>query len=68
LANTSAHYQINVGLLDPIVPPSLSADLDSALSGLHRSHEYYTYVDGRHNLLAQRDLIWSRSLALLKKS
>ncbi|MBX4197171.1 alpha/beta fold hydrolase [Candidatus Saccharibacteria bacterium] len=67
--NTSAvNFQIHVGLLDPLVPIQLSADLDDDLSALHHTHEYYTYADGGHSLLAPRQLIWSRSLALFKRS
>lgn len=66
LANTSTNFDINVGLLDPVVPPALSADLDANLTALHRSHEYYVYDQGRHNLFEQRPQIWSRSLVVLK--
>lgn len=68
LGTTAVNYQIHAGLLDPLVPPQLSADLDNDLSSLQRSHEYYTYDNGRHGLIEQRQLIWSRSLALYKKS
>ena len=68
LATTAVYYQIHVGLLDPVVPPALSADLDGDLNNLHRSHDFFTYPDGRHSLFAQRQLIWSRSLSILKKS
>jgi predicted esterase len=67
LNGTAVSYQINSGLLDSVVPPQLSADLDAELTAIHRSHEYYTYADGGHSLAAQRPLIWSRSLSWLKK-
>lgn len=67
LDQTSTTYQIHVGLQDPVVPPELSADFDSDLNSLKRSHGYYTYPDGRHSLLPQRQLIWARSLQALQK-
>lgn len=63
-----AHIQINEGALDQVVPPELSADLDTALSRQHIKHEYYLYPDGDHSLSAQRPLIWARSLKLLQTS
>jgi len=66
LGQTSTFYQIHVGSLDTVVPPKFSADLDSQLTSLHHSHGYYVYADGKHSLAAQRQLIWNRSLALLK--
>jgi uncharacterized protein len=67
LDKTSTNIQIHVGSLDPVVPPELSADLDADLNGLHIAHQYYVYQDGRHGLMLQRSLIWSRSLAVLQK-
>jgi uncharacterized protein len=67
LSNTSVRYQIHVGAQDPVVPPVFSAQLDGDLTALKRSHEYYSYDTGNHNLLAQRPLIWSRSLAFLRQ-
>ena len=68
LGSTAVNYQIHMGLLDTVVPLQLSYDLDNDLKAINRAHEFYTYSDGRHNLLAQRDIIWARSLALLKKT
>jgi dipeptidyl aminopeptidase/acylaminoacyl peptidase len=68
LNQSNCVYQIHVGQLDGVVPPELSSDLDSQLSDLHRTHEYYVYADGRHSLAAQRPQIWARSLALLRKT
>ena len=60
-----AHLQIHVGLDDQVVPPEFSADLDKALTNAGIAHQYFRYPGGVHSLLAQRDLIWSRSLQLL---
>jgi dipeptidyl aminopeptidase/acylaminoacyl peptidase len=60
--------QINVGSNDAIVPPHLSADLDSALSAAHKTHQYYVYDGADHGLALPRDLIWSRSLKALQAS
>jgi dipeptidyl aminopeptidase/acylaminoacyl peptidase len=66
LSHLTANVQIHVGLQDSVIPPHLSADLDAALSAAHKHHEYYVYPDGRHGLAAERDFVWSRSLAILK--
>lgn len=63
-----ARLQIHVGLDDKIVHPEFSADLDKALTDAGVVHQYFRYPGGMHSLLAQRDLIWSRSLELLEKS
>ena len=68
LNQSNSFYQIHVGELDSVVPPRLSADFDSQLTALHRSHDYYVYADGKHSLATQRPLIWSRSLALLRSN
>lgn len=60
------HVQIHVGELDQTVPPQLSADLDSALTRAHITHDYYVYPGGTHGLGAQRGLIYARSLQILK--
>jgi uncharacterized protein len=67
LSATDTNIQIHVGSLDSTVPPQLSADLDADLNAVHKSHQYYAYQDGRHGLMAQRSLIWSRSLVVLQK-
>jgi len=66
LAQTNAKFQIHSGALDNIVPPALSKELDDRLTSLKRAHEYYLYPNGLHSLIAQRDLIWSRSLKLMQ--
>jgi dipeptidyl aminopeptidase/acylaminoacyl peptidase len=66
IKNMKAHIQIHVGLLDQIVPPQLSADLDTALNNAHIKHEYYVYPDGAHALGAQRNVILQRSLGALQ--
>jgi pimeloyl-ACP methyl ester carboxylesterase len=63
-----AHIQIHVGSLDQVVPPQLSADLDTALNNAHIKHDYYIYPDGAHSLAPQRNLIWQRSLQALQAS
>jgi dipeptidyl aminopeptidase/acylaminoacyl peptidase len=68
LSRTTANIQIHVGLLDTTVPPELSADLDADLSAIHKNHQYYVYQDGRHGLVAERSVIWLRSLALLQRN
>lgn len=68
LKNSKAHFQIHVGTDDEIVPPEFSAELDSALTKAHKDHEYYVYPGAGHGLVAQRSLIWSRSLAALGKT
>ncbi len=65
---TATRFQIQTGELDEIVPPALSEEFDAYLTSLHHSHEYYVYPDGKHSLIAQRNLIWGRSLAYLRKS
>jgi dipeptidyl aminopeptidase/acylaminoacyl peptidase len=60
-----AHIQIHVGLADTTVPPVFSADLNAALDRADVKHQYFTYQSGEHSLLAQRDIIWDRSLKLL---
>lgn len=60
-----ARLQIHVGLNDRTVSPEFSADLDAALTAGHIRHQYFAYPEGNHSLLAERSLIWSRSLALL---
>lgn len=67
LDDASANIQIHVGLLDATVPPQLSADLDAALSAIHKPHQYYVYSDGHHGLMIQRSQIWARSLSALQK-
>ncbi|MDB5161241.1 MAG: putative peptidase [Candidatus Saccharibacteria bacterium] len=66
LSGTKAHIQIHVGTADQIVPPRFSADLNEALNNANKPHEYYVYTGAGHGLVAQRSLIWQRSLALLK--
>ena len=68
LTRIKARIQIHVGLDDHTVPPEFSADLDSSLTKDHIDHQYFTYPDGSHSLIPQRDLIWSRSLQLLISS
>ena len=65
LTDTHAHIQINVGTADKVVPPHFSADLNQTLNRLKKPHDYYVYQGGTHGLLAQRQLIWDRSLRLL---
>jgi uncharacterized protein len=65
VSQIKAHVQIHVGLEDATVPPEFSADLDTAFNQHQIKHDYFTYPDGPHSLLPQRDLIWSRSLELL---
>ncbi|HET6863987.1 MAG TPA: alpha/beta fold hydrolase [Candidatus Saccharimonadales bacterium] len=67
LSRVKARIQIHVGLDDHTVPPEFSADLDSALTKEHIEHQYFTYPDGTHSLIPQRDMIWSRSLQLLTR-
>ncbi len=67
LGHTAAHYQINVGAMDRVVPPDLSAELDSELTSLHRAHQYYIYADGDHGLINKRPLIWNRSLTVMNQ-
>lgn len=67
LDKTSALIQIHVGAKDAVVPSHFSKDLDEELNKNQKSHEYYVYNDGDHGLVAQRDQIWQRSLALLNK-
>jgi len=62
LSNMVSQVQINVGSDDTIVPPQLSADLDSALSAAHKTHQYYVYDGADHGLAQPRALIWARSL------
>lgn len=61
-----AHIQIHAGSLDQIVPPEFSADLDSALTKDKIKHDYYIYADGQHDLIAERTIIWARSLQVLQ--
>ena len=68
LGEMVSKIQINVGLADTIVPPQLSADLDSALSAVHRTHQYYVYDGADHGLAQPRGLIWARSLKYLSAS
>lgn len=65
LADSQSFYQIHVGTDDKIVPPKFSADLDRALTNLHKSHEYFVYPGGNHSLGSERPQIYSRSLARL---
>lgn len=67
LSHSQAHFQIHVGTDDAIVPPEFSAELDQALTKANKSHEYYVYDGGGHGLVAERSIIWSRSLAALLK-
>jgi dipeptidyl aminopeptidase/acylaminoacyl peptidase len=62
VSRIKAHVQVHTGLLDQVVPPEFSADLDAAMSKGHIKHDYYVYPDGTHSLIGNRDLIWSRSL------
>ncbi|MGH9637753.1 MAG: alpha/beta hydrolase family protein, partial [Candidatus Angelobacter sp.] len=66
LTGSAVTYQINVGLKDNIVPPVLSADLNSAMNTAGVRHQYFTYPAGQHDLDAQRGQIWSRSLQLFE--
>lgn len=59
--------QIHVGSDDVIVPTQLSADLDSALTQAHRTHQYFVYDGADHGLATVRSLIWSRSLKFLNE-
>jgi dipeptidyl aminopeptidase/acylaminoacyl peptidase len=68
LADTSTRFQIHVGTDDRVVPPQFSADLDAALNGLKKSHDYYVYPGGNHGLMAERSYIWQRSLVSLQKN
>jgi dipeptidyl aminopeptidase/acylaminoacyl peptidase len=61
-----ARVQIHVGSLDQVVPPQLSADLDSVLSRDKITHDYYVYPDGDHSLSSDKPLIWLRSLQALQ--
>jgi dipeptidyl aminopeptidase/acylaminoacyl peptidase len=67
LSNTHAFIQIHVGAKDKVVPPKLSADLNLALNQLNLPHSYYVYPNGSHGLLAERPLIYARSLEVLQK-
>lgn len=67
VSKSKAHFQIDVGSADTIVPPHFSADLDKALTSAHKDHEYYVYAGGAHGLVKERNLIWSRSLSVLSK-
>lgn len=58
--------QIHVGSDDVIVPPQLSADLDSALTAAHKTHQYFIYQGSDHGLADPRGLIWDRSLKYLQ--
>jgi len=60
--------QINVGADDTIVPPRLSADLDTALTQAHKTHQYFIYDGEGHGLGNVRPLIWSRSIKFLSSS
>jgi len=67
LDSTPAYIQIFVGNNDKIVPSRFSADLDSALTKLHKPHDYIVFERGSHGLLPQRPVIWKRSLQQLNK-
>ncbi|HET7827633.1 MAG TPA: alpha/beta fold hydrolase [Candidatus Saccharimonadales bacterium] len=68
LPKIKAKIEINVGLADRTVSPEFSADLDAALTRDRIAHQYFAYAGGKHSLLLQRDMIWSRSLQLLTGS
>lgn len=65
LDQLKANVQIHVGTADTIVPPHFSADLDHSLNITHKQHEYYVYQGGSHGLVAERPMIYQRSLKLL---
>lgn len=67
LSRIKGRVQIHVGLLDTVVAPRFSADLNAALNKAGISHQYYVYPDGRHSLGAQRSQIYSRSLRILEE-
>lgn len=66
LKDTNAFIQIHVGASDRVVPPQYSADLNSALEKLKKPHQYFVYPHGSHGLVSERELIWQRSLKVLK--
>ncbi len=66
VSQTKAHIQIHVGLLDGTVPPLFSADLNTALSKAHISHQYFAYPEGRHALVPERPEIYGASLQLMQ--
>jgi fermentation-respiration switch protein FrsA (DUF1100 family) len=68
LSQMVSRVQIHVGSDDSIVPPKLSADLDSALSQAHKTHQYFVYEGDGHGLGKVRPLIWSRSIKFLLNS
>jgi pimeloyl-ACP methyl ester carboxylesterase len=68
LGQMVSRVQIHVGADDTIVPTQLSADLDSALTQEHKTHQYFTYDGADHGLGSVRPLIWSRSLKFLTGS
>ncbi len=65
LSSTSTYFQIHVGSADQVVPPRFSADLDMALTHLHKKHGYFVYPGGDHALGAFRSQIWRDSLPVL---
>jgi pimeloyl-ACP methyl ester carboxylesterase len=65
LGQMVSRVQIHVGASDTIVPPQLSADLDTDLTLAHKTHQYFVYDGADHGLGPQRPLIWSRSLKFL---
>jgi dipeptidyl aminopeptidase/acylaminoacyl peptidase len=65
VSQMASKVQIHVGSEDRVVPPELSAGLDSALTQANKTHQYFVYDGADHGLASVRSLIWSRSLKLL---
>ncbi len=60
-----ANVQIHIGLLDGIVPPIFSVNLNNALNNTKVSHQYYEYPEGSHSLAESRQDIYIRSLEVM---
>jgi len=68
LSDMVSKVQIHVGSDDTVVPVQLSADLDTALSAAHKTHQYFVYDGVGHGLGPARSLIWERSIKYLEPS
>ena len=66
ISQSRAYFQIHAGNDDTIEPPKFSAELDQALTRLHKKHGYFIYAGGQHGLVAERPIIWQRSLKLFE--